>query len=411
MSASKEIQGIYSWSHHEELSTPVRGQRTRVEIDDETWRDGMQGTQVEYHPSIEQKCEYLRIAARSGYIDHVDIGFPANSPAHRSELIEIINSARRDRLNITFSAAGRGAKIDDVRAILEVAQKIHEPLEADLFLDVSKLRSEKEGWNRNEILSNLKRCVEDAKKNGLPVMFVPERASVTPPEELDEALLMVADLGVDRIAIADTTGVLTPQGTSMIFRHVFNKFGAKYPEVKWDFHEHNDLGMGIANCVVAASEGVDRLHATSRGIGERAGNVELEQLVVVLNLQGYREQDTKDMQKFAQMASQILSVPILSHEPIVGPQWPETGSGVHASSMGKDLSLYLPFDPTSVGLEAHVRIGPMSGLSNVYIFCKAHGIWDVTEEKAREVLDYAQYKHGILTFEDVQNILGRNGAI
>lgn len=174
--------------------------------------------------------------------------------------------------------------------------------------------------------------------------------------------------------------------------------------------------MGIANCIVAAMEGIDRLHATSRGIGERAGNVELEQLLVVLNLQGLREVDTPQMQKFAKMAAEILSVPILSHEAIVGERSTETASGVHASTyekvrQGENLPpIYFPYRPEDVGLIPHVRIGPMSGLSNVYAYCEEIGIKNISEERAMEILDVAKNNWGLLSEAEVKGILGRNSV-
>jgi len=408
-------KGIYNWEKHDGPDKPIRRLKSCIEIDDETWRDGMQGTQVVHHPTTEQKMHYIKTAAELGYVDHFDIGFPASGSLQRDEIVHLIEASKKT--NLTFSAAGRGAAVDDVKAIIEVAQRSGKEVEADLFLDASSLRSNIEQWDRNEKLRQLRRNIVFAKREGLPVMFVPERASATSPQELLEVCVMAADEGVDRIAIADTTGVLTPYGTSKLLRTIFEEIGKKYTNIKFDFHEHQDLNMGIANCITAAMEGVDRLHATARGIGERAGNVELEQLLVVLNLQGFRDVKTSQIQAFAKMAANILSLPIGSHESIVGEKSTETASGVHASTYekvrkgGNIAHIYFPYNPEDVGLKPRVRVGPLSGLANVYAYCAELGIRDVTEEKAREILDIAKKNWGLLSEEDIKNVLGRGGDI
>lgn len=411
---SVEKGTIYNWEKHDGPEKPVRSLRPRIEIDDETWRDGMQGTQAVHHPDLEQKASYIKTAANLRFVDHFDIGFPASGPTHRKEMGDLINFSTGQKLNLTFSAAGRGAAIDDGKSILEVAQKTGTPLRADLFLDASSIRASVEGWNREEKLRQAMRNIAFLKKEGLPVMFVPERASVTSPQELFEACIMAAEEGVDRIAIADTTGVLTPYGTSKLLRAIFEKIGSRYPNIKFDFHEHNDLGMATGNCIVAAMEGVDGLHATARGVGERAGNTKLEELLVVLNIKGLRKIDGSRIQEFTIMAADILGLPIAPHEPIVGQRSTETASGVHASTYEKVRKggfpdIYSPFPPKDYGLMPLVRIGPLSGLANVFAVCEKLGIEGVTEEQALEILNVAKEEWRLLSDQDVINIVGRNG--
>lgn len=397
----------YNWGQHPAVSEPVRPPSPSVELDNETWRDGMQGSQVVRHPSTEKKQRYLRAAANLGYSDHFDIGFPAAGAKQAAEIVTLIDFSTREGLDLTFSAAGRGAAEGDARAIIDVAQKTGESVEADLFFDASSFRAEVERWDRRDKLRQLRENIELVKRQGLPVMFVPERASDTSPEELYEVCTAAADAGADRIGIADTRGILTPNSAQTLFRSIFQNIGTRYPDMKFDFHGHNDLAMGIANCLVAAQEGIDRLHATSRGIGERSGNVPLEQLIVILNLEGFRPADTRKMQEFAHLASNILSVPISSHEPIIGKESTTTASGVHANAYGKDSThkIYLPIPPESIGLDAHVRIGPMSGLSNVYAYCNEIGIRGITEEEAITVLAYAKSNGGLLSSDVVKHIL------
>lgn len=401
---SVEQGEIYNWGDYTHIPA-VRSPIKRVEIDNETWRDGIQGTQVEHHPTIDQKAKYLRQTARLGFSDHFDIGFPGSSPKQSDEIVTLIDLSEQEKLGLTFSAAGGAAAVGHVVPIIDVAQKTGMPLEADLFFDASRLRARAQKWDREDMLKKVRENIALARRNGLSVMFVPERASDTPPEELFEVCKLAADEGVERIGIADTRGILTPAGTTNLLRAVFSEIGTKYPGIKFDFHGHNDLDMGIANCLVAAQEGIDRLHATARGIGERAGNAPLEKLIVVLNLKGHRPSDTRELQKYAQMAADILSVPISSHEPIVGLESTATSSGIHANGYSKDINIYLPFVPSEVGLETHVRIGPMSGLSNVYENCKEWGFREPSEEEAIQLLNLAKSNGHLLTKSEVERVL------
>ena len=406
-----EKRGVYNWRNFNASPLPVRGPVAKVKVDDETWRDGMQGTHLSKHPSTEARKLYVATAAGLGYIDHLDIGFPASGLQQRNQLVDIISFSQRERHGVTFSAAGRAAARGDVEAIDDVSLRTGVPLEADLFFGASTIRAEVEGWDRKAMIRKVAENIRYANKYGLPVMFVPERASETHPEELFEVCRIAAEAGADRIAIADTTGVLTPTATRNLFRGFFDTVGREHPTIAIDFHEHEDLGMGAGNCLVAVEEGVERLHATARGVGERPGNVKLEKLLVLLDLEGYRNVDTSKLQLYTQMAADLLAVPIRPHEPIVGPESTSTASGVHASTYGKGGEelppVYFPFDPKAVGLEPHIRIGPMSGAANVHGFCREMGIDGITDADVQTLLGVAKERWALLSRNDVLSILGR----
>jgi hypothetical protein len=151
----EEHDGIYNWNRHEGPKTPQREPRHRVEIDDETWRDGMQGTQEEEdktQPTTEERDVYIHEVTSRGYVDHFDIGFPGSGILHRDQIVNLINSSQRRNDGVTFSVAGRAGAVDDARAILEIADRTGVALEADLFWDPSKIRSKVNGWDRDEMI-------------------------------------------------------------------------------------------------------------------------------------------------------------------------------------------------------------------------------------------------------------------
>lgn len=408
----REIQqGEYNWSSHEGVRDPVRKAKQFVSIDDESLRDGLQGTQLTTHPSLNEKEIYLASVALNGYIEHADIGFPGSEESHKEELSEIIKFviASNGLDGLTLSCAA-GAIDEHINPIIDLSHQFDGyPLEADIFLDVSKNRAEIEGWDRKEKISVLKQNIKLLKSQQLPVMFVPERSTSTPPEELLEVCLMASELGVDRICFADTKGVADNKGIENIFRWGFEEIGKANPNLKWDAHFHNDRNMALSNSLVAAAEGVDRLHATMFCIGERAGNVDLAQLLVNLNLQEMRNDDLTSLKAISELSSKILGFEIPKNSPIYGENAFATSSGIHASAGKKELqanrihSIYFPFSPESVGNKAIVEVGPFSGKSNVELKLRQLGI-SSTPALIDVVLSRAKQQRGLLSDEEVRQI-------
>lgn len=396
-----ERELTYDWSKHDGPASPARKVVSRVEIDDETLRDGLQGTQLETHPSLEQKRQYLR--AVSQFVDHADIGFPGSEEDHKREIVELIRFVQEKQLGITLSAAARASVASDIKPIIDISHELDGyPLEADIFLDGSQHRAELEGWDRREKIRDLVCNIKMLKRQNLPVMFVAERATSTSPDDLVEIFSIAADLGVDRLCIADTQGLASNKAIANLFRWSAAEIGAKYPDIKFDAHFHNDRGLGVSNCLVASEEGVDRVHATSFCIGERAGNVDLMTLVVNLKREGYLDTDLSHLIEFSRMASDILNFPIPSNAPIAGSSAFSTGSGVHAAALKKEQNsngvtgVYFPFPPGEVGATPRVRIGPFSGESNVVMVLNELGI-EPSDEVVKAILQEAKQKRGLIS--------------
>jgi isopropylmalate/homocitrate/citramalate synthase len=384
----------FDWSKFDGgYNLPVRNPVANVQIDDETLRDGLQGTQLDTHPTTEGKKFYLASMAHNGFIEHADIGFPGSEELHKEELKEIMRFAIESNLPTTLSTAARGASGEDVRAIIDLSKNFDGyPLEADVFLDGSSYRAKVQNWDRDEKLQGLKDNIKLLKQNGLPVMFVPERATSTSPEELLETCRIAADLGADRICIADTVGVANESAIRNIFRFSFDKLGREYPELKWDAHFHNDRNLAMANCLTAAEEGVDRVHATMFCIGERSGNVDILQLLLNLNLEGFRDDDLTKMKEVANIASKILKYEPAENSAVYGDNAFGTSSGVHAS--GK--SIYHLVSPDLIGQKSKTEIGPFSGRANVEAKLCELGI-ESTSEIVDSILHEAKQSRGLLS--------------
>jgi isopropylmalate/homocitrate/citramalate synthase len=408
----KLLEHGYNWAAHQGPEKPVRSPNPFVAIDDETLRDGLQGAQLDAHPSTGQKKIYLENVDK--FVEHADIGFPGSESEHQKELEELIRFTQDRRMNMTLSVAGRGSAESDIKPIAELAHKTGYSLEADLFLDGSIYRSTLEKWDRQEKFKQLAGNIAFLKSQNLPVMFVPERATSTPPDELFEICKIAIESGADRIALADTVGIAAQHGIQNLLRWSFAELGAQYPDIKWDAHFHNDRGLATANCLVAAHEGIDRVHTTVFCLGERPGNADLGQVLLNFNLAGYRDTDLRELTPFMQLASDLLKFPIPVNAPVYGDSAHKTASGVHASALFKEQAnegqhtIYLAYPPESVGSKPGVEIGPFSGAANVRYKLRDLGL-PATDEKIQEILTEAKHSRGILPDSTIFQIVKRNG--
>lgn len=403
----KETGIVYDWSKHKGPTEPVRLPSASVEIDDETLRDGMQGTQFENQEEISPDAnkQYIQIAAP--FIDHADSGFPGSHENHRDRIKDVIRNSLTKGLGTTFSCAARGSAMEDIRPIIEISHQLDGyPLEADIFLDSSTYRAKAQGWDREEMLLRLKDNILLLKQHNLPIMFVAERATATPPDELHDALKMAADLGVDRLCIADTQGRADHRGVVNIFRWSFVNF-SNYENIKWDGHFHNDLGLGAANSLAAVYEGANRVHATVIGIGERSGNVDLATMLVALQTRGFIDKNLQGLTEFYKKASEMFKLSIPVNLPAVGDSSHGTSSGVHASAIESEQNeqvaenIYFAYPPELVGARAKVEIGPMSGGANVRLKLRDLGI-PSCQELEIELLKHAKEKGVILNDDTIR---------
>lgn len=406
---SELLSSNYDWEGHEGPTEPVRNPRERVEIDDETLRDGLQGPHLKRHPSIENKKFYLGVVAHAGYIDHADVAIPSKDPVQLNEAAELVRFTIESNLPISLSIAGRGGVLDDTPPIVALSQQFDGyPLEADIFLDPTHHRAKIEGWDRNEKIANLKTNIKLLKSHGLPVMFVPERSTTATPEELYEVCQIAADLGVDRICIADTKGIASETSVKNIFRWGFESIGSKYPDIKWDFHEHNDRGLGLGNCITASEEGVDRIHATMFGIGERTGNVNLHELIFNLNLKGLRKDDLKKLFEVANVASRLFEYPLPNTASIYGEDAFDQISGIHGNTGIKELKQNVPSDiysvvpPAEIGRKPKFKVGPLSGRANAEYVLEELGL-KADPAVVAHILAFAKSERRILTEDEIRD--------
>ena len=202
------------------------------------------------------------------------------------------------------------------------------------------------------------------------------------PETLRKLYSAAIRSGVRRICLTDTVGHATPAGVKSLVRFAKKLVEETGEKVKIDWHGHRDRGLGVANPLAAIEAGANRVHGCALGIGERAGNTPMDLILVNLKLLGWIDRDLTTLGEYCRLVSEGCGVPIPSNYPVVGVDAFETGTGVHAAAVIKALRrndpwladrVYSGVPATDFGFQQRIRVGPMSGRSNVVYWLEQHG--------------------------------------
>src|ERR1051325_9057307 len=402
-------QLIYDWNTHgEQPAKPAR----KIEFDDETLRDGLQSPSVT-DPSIEDKLRIVHFMHAIG-VDNADIGLPGAGPHVQRTVERIAREIVDQRLSVYPSAAGRTHE-NDIKPIIEISQRVGIAIEADLFIGSSPIRQFAEEWDLDWIIAQSAKAVRFAVDNGIPVMYVTEDTTRAKPEDIEKLYSAAIDAGASRLCIADTVGHATPWGTRNVVRFARELVDRKNPNVKVDWHGHQDRAMGIINCIAALEAGADRVHGCAAGIGERVGNPPIDLLMVNLKLMGWIDNDLTALPEYVQFVSRVTRVPLDDRYPVFGRDAFRTGTGVHAAAIIKAKKkgsewladrVYSGVPAGMFGLEQIIEVGPMCGLSNVIYWLDAHG-YPQEEELAKEIFQLAKSTNRVLTDDEIHSCAAR----
>lgn len=353
---------------------PLRG---RVELDDETLRDGLQSPSVA-NPSIDEKLRILHYIAELG-IESADIGLPGAGPHVVADVERLAREIVEQKLPVEPNCAARTVRAD-IEPIVEISQRVGIAIEAACFIGSSPVRQYAEGWDFDRMLRLTEEAISFAVSEGLPAMFVTEDTTRAAPEDLRRLYSTAVSAGAKRVCVADTVGHSTPTGARNVIRFIREVVG---DDVKVDWHGHKDRGLSIANSLAAAEAGADRLHGAAIGIGERVGNTPIDLLLVNMQLLGWIDRDLSALTDFCRYVSEVTEVPLPDNYPVVGRDAFRTGTGVHASAIikarakGEDWLADLVYSgvPASLfGRRQEIEVGPMSGESNVVCWLRDRGI-------------------------------------
>jgi 2-isopropylmalate synthase len=255
-----------------------------VKVVDETLRDGLQNATA-IDPAIEDKVAMLELMHDVG-VDVVSVGLPAASKRALEEAV-VLTEAIRDRgLGMTPTGAARTVA-RDVEGVAEVAQRTGMAVEVYAFIGSSPIRHFTENWDTNFLVKHVREAVEVAQREQIPFCLVTEDTTRARPEILEKLFRTALDGGAARLCLCDTVGHATPDGVARLVRFTKDLLtGTGHQDVGLDWHAHNDRGLALQTALWASEVGVDRIHGTALGIGERVGNVPLELLVLNLGLLG-----------------------------------------------------------------------------------------------------------------------------
>jgi len=190
---------------------------------------------------------------------------------------------------------------------------------------------------------------------------------------LERVIRVVASSGAFRVRVSDTVGVLNPFTTAGLISQV----KSVAPNLGVSFHAHNDLGMAVANALAAAQAGADTLDCTVNGLGERAGNCPLEELLFALRFSAGLplEWDPAGLSALCSLTAEASGRPVPVSKPVTGPMALRHESGIHVRSLLKDPLSYAAYPPSAIGLDGHAfALGKHSGAAGVKAFFAAQGI-------------------------------------
>ncbi len=399
---------IYDWNEVEGREAPGH----RPEFDDETLRDGLQSPSVT-NPTLEQKIEILHLMNELG-IDSVNLGLPGAGPVAHDHVLRLAREIVASGLAITANCAARTVKAD-IEPIADIQNEAGMPIEAAVFLGSSQIRQVVENWDLDFLLRTTETAVKFAKDLGLPVMYVTEDTTRTHPDIVTRLYRCAIENGASRIVIADTVGHAVPAGARAIVRHVKRVVEETGAAVQIDWHGHRDRGLDVANAIAAYEAGAHRLHATAIGIGERCGNCPMDTLLVNMKLLGYIDNDLTKLLEYARTVSRAVGIPVPRNYPVVGSDAFETATGVHAAAVVKALRLddrwlanrvYSAVPADEVGREQAIRVGPMSGRSNVIFWLTSRKI-EFTDEDVDRIFRAAKQADHVLSDEEILAAMGR----
>ncbi|WNY28435.1 2-isopropylmalate synthase [Methanimicrococcus stummii] len=344
-------------THHEEqypeycrnsLMDFVKIKDIDIEVCDVTLRDGEQTPGVAF--SKEQKMSIAQHLDDIG-IEVIEAGFPVVSEAERDVVKSIANMGLDARICCLCRSTQK-----DVETAVDCDVDF-----VSIFLAMSDLHLKyKYHKSLEEMLDVAMNAVEYAKDHGIGVRFAAEDATRTPIPRLIDAFKMAEERNADYVSIADTVGILNPITATYLVDQVYNAIDTK--KTKICMHCHDDLGLAVANTLAAAEAGAFQIHTTVNGIGERAGNAALEEVLMNLRIQyGVDRYDLHNLVDLSEEVKAASKIDVAINKSVVGQNAFSHESGIHVAAILENPRTYELFLPEMVGGKRNLIVGKHTG--------------------------------------------------
>jgi 2-isopropylmalate synthase len=318
----------------------------KVQIFDTTLRDGEQvpGCKLvtEEKVIIAKKLEKLGV-------DVIEAGFPISSPGDFNSVVEISKAVTEPTICALTRAVEKD--IDSAGEALKFAKRgrIHTGLATSAMHREYKLRMTAE-----QVIEKTTMCVSHAKKYVEDVEFYAEDAGRTDNEYLAKVCQAAINAGATVLNIPDTTGYCMPDQYGEKIKYLLENVNGIH-KATISTHCHNDLGLATANSIYGATNGARQIECTINGIGERAGNTALEEVVMIMKQQShlglYTDINTKLLNETSKLVSEMMQMPVQPNKAIVGDNAFAHSSGIHQDGVIKHRENYEIINPADVGVD------------------------------------------------------------
>lgn len=353
----------------------VMGTR-EIRIDDTTLRDGEQTAGVVF--SNAEKVRIARMLDEVG-VHQIESGIPVMGGDEAEVIAEIAS------LGLSASVLGwNRANVADIKTSIDCGVDAVAISLATSDIHIKTKLQKDRAW----VLDTIRESVAYAKSNGVYVSVNAEDASRTEMEFLIEYALAAKAEGADRMRFCDTIGVLGPFRTYKVIKELIEATGLEI-----EMHTHNDFGMAVANAMAGIHAGATWVNVTVGGLGERAGNAALEEVVMALK---YIEDvdlgfDTKRFREMGEFVAEAAGRTIPVWKSVIGTNMFAHESGIHADGVIKNPHTYEVFSPDEVGLERQIVVGKHSGSRTLEMKFEEYGL-ELSRDEAVALLPLVRTK-------------------
>lgn len=381
--------------------------KRRIQIFDTTLRDGEQAPGASLKP--EQKVVIARQLARLG-VDVIEPGFPISSPGE----FQAIQQISRELQTVEICGFARCVKADIDAAVAATQDAARRRLH--LFISSSQIHLDFQlRKTQDEVIRMLRDMVAYGKQFVDEIEFSPMDASRSSEEFLFQVIETAIEEGATIINIPDTMGYALPEEFGPLFARV--RQGVRGGDkVIYSAHCHNDLGLAVANSLSAIRYGVTQVEVSVNGVGERAGNCSLEELVMAIETRGESIGvetgiNTAQIYETSRLVSRTMHFPIAFNKPVVGRNAFQHESGIHQDGLLKNRNTYEIMDPEAMGIpRSMIILGKHSGRHAIKHRVAEYGV-KLAETEMEDLYNRFKQKadeHKIITDDVLMQLVGES---